>query len=412
MKPFVRLIVTATVLVLASCSAPPASKLKSKPTGHPLGAAYDLTRPDDESRKDFYAFYDGTGIARFMDGKNWVGLFDYNKRTALFGDTRTSTFVRGEIDPVHFPAVIDDTDATAKKAKSLGTGVVRQFPCHKWKLMMDDLACEVWTDDFDRFPVYYTTNSGTETLTWTVKNCWVDPSVLKVKGYFTLEDFIELERATDAAPDTVHWFRQFDKDNCAERVYLTSGQDATLARVSTVPSVQALDIGGHCKITNHGMSVLGNMHNLKVLRVDEAAITDAGLVKLNTLHNLKSLQLHGSKLHDSMLAKLKGLNKLERLSLAETAVTGHSFKEFCNLPALQSLDLAKTKITDASLAALSKCAALKELRLDGNYITVQGLKHLQAIKSLKVVSAMDTGLADEDLDGFTAHFKVRLRYAE
>lgn len=399
-------------LVFGACSPVAAPKLKSKPTGHPLGAAYDVTRADNKGTRDLYAFYDGTGLARFMDGGNWVGLFDYNKRTALFGDTRTMTYVRGDIDPVKFPAVVDDNDPMVKNGKSLGTGVVRQFPCHKWKFILDGLACEVWTDDFDRFPVYYSTNSGAETVNWTVRNCWVDPSVLKVPGYFTLEDFVELKRVPEPDRDTVKWLQQFDRNNSVERIYLTSGQDDTLAKVASIPGVQALDLNAHVRVTNSGLSVLSEMHDLKVLRIDGSQITEAGLTKLVSLPALKSLQLHSPRLQDSVLLKLKGLSKLERLSLCETSVTGHGFKELCKLPSLQVLDLAKTKITDAHLANLSKCAALKDLRLDGNVITLQGLKNLLPIKSLKTVSALETGLTDEQISNFKSQFKVRLRYTD
>lgn len=406
-------VATATVLGITCCESPTQPPLKSKPTGHPLGAAYDLTRPTNESKKeDFYAFYDGTGLARFMDGKNWVGLFDYNKRVALIGDNRTQTYVKSVIDPVKFPAVADDNDPAVKKGRSLGTGLVRQFPCHKWKILVDDLACEVWTDDFDRFPVYYTTNSGNDTVTWTVKNCWVDPSVLRVPGYFTLEDFIELTAVHEVSPETLDWLRQFDKNNSAERVYLTNGQDAALTKIASLPGVQALDVDARARITNAGLAALHSMHALKVLRIDDPGITDSGLTKLALVPEIKSLQLHSPRLHDSMFTKFKGLHKLQKLSLSDTAVTGSGFKELCKLPSLQVLDLAKTKVTDAHLANLAKCPALKELRLDGNYVTMQGLKHLAAIKTLKSVSVIDCGITDKDLAGFSSHFKVRVRYTD
>lgn len=401
------------MVLVAGCTSS-SSQLKSEPTGHPLGAAYELSRAD-QPVSDFYAFYDGKGIARFVDGKNWVGLFDYNKRTALLGDQRTLTFVKGDIDPIKFPVIIDESEAHAKHAESLGTGVVRNFPCHKWKLLQNGLSCEVWTDDFDRFPVFYTTNSGNDTVTWTVKNCWVEPAVLSVPGFFTLDNFFELEPA-EALPAVLKRLKTFSPDNSAERVYLrgAAANDAALEEVSKVASVQALDIDRSARVTNHGLSALSRMHNLRVLRIDEAAITDAGLSKIAMMPSVISLQLTSPMVRDSALSGFKHLDHLQHLSLAETGVTGRGLKELVRFPSLHTLDLAKTRVTDASLSNLAKCPALKELRLDGTHISVKGLKQLGAIKSLKCVSVIGTDppISEEELASLKSRFKVRLRYTD
>lgn len=407
-------LVGISAAVVAGCSSS-SSQLKSQPTGHPLGAAYEISRAD-QPVSDFYAFYDGTGVARFVDGKNWVGLFDYNKRTALLGDQRTLTYVKAEIDPVKFPVIIDESEAATKHAQSIGTGVVRNFPCHKWKVLADGLSCEIWTDDFDRFPVFYTTNSGNDTVTWTVKNCWVEPAVLSVPGFFTLENFFELEPADDVQPAALKRLKSLAPDNSAERVYLkgATATDAALDEVSKVPSVQALDIDRSAKITNRGLAALSKMSNLKVLRIDEPAVTDVGLTKVAMMPSLISLQLTSPVVRDSALVGLRHLDHLQHLSLAETAVTGRGLKELVRFPALHTLDLAKTRVTDASLANLAKCTALKELRLDGTHVSLAGLKHLRAIKSLKSVSVIGTEppITEEELAGFKSHFFVRLRYTD
>lgn len=416
-------LLTVSVALIAGCTSS-SSQLKSQPTGHPLGAAYELTKSNfmeggagtsGTTTSDFYAFYNGTGIARFVDGKNWVGLFDYSKRNALIGDLRTLTYVPSGIDPVKFPVIADESEAASFKAQSLGTGVVRNFPCHKWKVVVDGLACEIWTDDFDRFPVYYTTNSGNDTITWTVKNCWVEPAVLSVPGFFTLDNFVALQPGT-CEPHILKRLKGLDANNCPERAYLkgAAATDAVLDEISSNSSLQALDLDRSARISNKGLASLSKMHNLKVLRIDEPAITDAGIARISMVPSLVSLQLYAPPLHDSALTGLKKLDNLHHLSLAETSVNGKALKELSRFPKLRSLDLAKTHVNDASLASLSKCQSLTELRLDGTRIGINGLKNLATVKSLKTVSIIgsETPISDEELAAQKFHFKVRLRYTD
>ncbi len=74
-------------------------------------------------------------------------------------------------------------------------------------------------------------------------------------------------------------------------------------------------------VSDAQLKVVGQMPNLKLLRLEGNPVTDAGIANLGGLKSLRYLNLYGTKVGDASLAVLRRLPNLERVHAWQTGVT-------------------------------------------------------------------------------------------
>ncbi|MHC4087139.1 MAG: leucine-rich repeat domain-containing protein [Planctomycetota bacterium] len=133
----------------------------------------------------------------------------------------------------------------------------------------------------------------------------------------------------------------------------------------SLSSLRALAFSQEHSVGSAGLAVLKDLPALEYLDCDTAAI-DAGLEHLGNLRNLRWLRLRMGRIRGPGLAHLANLPRLERLSLwGTTGLTDQHIRYLKGLTRLKSLTLwgNDVPLTDASLASISKLASLEELHL-------------------------------------------------
>jgi hypothetical protein len=230
--------------------------------------------------------------------------------------------------------------------------------------------------------------------------------------------------------------------------------DASLAPLVNVPELQHLDLRG-TSITNKGMEHLAGITNLSELDVSETKVTPEGLASLKGLkrlvrvynfkwgnerlpavekfkqiRNQRFQKLKGSAQRaealralkiiigrmpaaedgtypvirysqswasDADLIYLKAIPEVEDLDLFECgAVTSEGLKHLEPLKSLRILRLSETSVID--LAPLSRLTALEELDLSSlEKLDARSFRHLQSLKNLRRLTIRFCNLADEVL---------------
>lgn len=171
--------------------------------------------------------------------------------------------------------------------------------------------------------------------------------------------------------------------------------DSFLARMSRLPELEVLDVGG-CE-----------------------NFTDSGIRWLTRCPKLKELDLSGSKIGDTGLEHLAGVKTLETLQLGGCEqCTGAGFAHLGKLPGLKVLHARRCAgADDTGLAGLAKSPSLRVLSLGGSqgmYVswqgqsrewregdqaacTTRGLKELAGIATLEELDLEDIDIVDDDV---------------
>jgi len=103
-------------------------------------------------------------------------------------------------------------------------------------------------------------------------------------------------------------------------------------------------------VTDKGMSILGNLTKLEVLRLYFCSnVSDLGLEYLSTLTDLKELTLNGCGITDKGLSTLSAFTKLQTLGLAATHITDNGVEMLIqllpSLPALTKIIISNSQIS-------------------------------------------------------------------
>jgi Leucine-rich repeat (LRR) protein len=283
----------------------------------------------------------------------------------------------------------------------------------------------------------------------------VDDEGLKHVGRLTGLRVLDLDhtRITDAGAAHLAGLTRLQQVNlCAFRVEREGFGigDAGLAVFAKLPELEFLGLR-RTRITDAGMKALRGHRSLKWLGVEGTRVTDAGLITLRTLPaleflslgvyregalitdrglryvvgeltNLKRLRLSGTKITNNGLVHLRKLTGLEELSLDETKVTHEGLKHLAPLTSLQKLRFyvngklgdeaaihlsalkslreltANLESTDRGLEAVATLPHLESLTVDGDHgVTAAGLAHLWQMKSLKDLDLRSCPLTDDHL---------------
>lgn len=101
--------------------------------------------------------------------------------------------------------------------------------------------------------------------------------------------------------------------------------DATLKLLKTFPDLESLETND--RMTEYGLTHLGDLKKLKVLDLTRSSIDDDGLSRLAGFTHLKVLILAKGTITDKGLARLSNLKELQELDLSYTLVTAEGIKK-------------------------------------------------------------------------------------
>jgi len=182
-------------------------------------------------------------------------------------------------------------------------------------------------------------------------------------------------------------------------LYQTGITDEQMKYLKPLRALRALELSNEFSISNTGMAALKDLPALEYLSLDPG-VTDAGLKHVGQLPNLRWLKIGTGKIRGPGLAELANLPRLERLCLcssfqSQTQISDRHIKYLEGLTQLKSLTLWGSicnSLTDASLASIGKLKNLEELHLirTGPRFTSAGLAHLRQLKYLRKI---DLGFA-------------------
>lgn len=172
----------------------------------------------------------------------------------------------------------------------------------------------------------------------------------------------------------------------------TGVTDAQMHRLKPLQSLRALEFCQESSIKNAGLAVLKDLPALEYLDLDTAT-TDVGFKHLGQLQNLRWLRLRTGRTWGPGLAELAKLPRLERLCLwGTTGISDRQVSYLEGLTRLKSLTLWGTSypLTDATLASIGKLTSLEELYFIciATKFTDAGLAHLKNLRRLRRVEGL------------------------
>ncbi len=108
------------------------------------------------------------------------------------------------------------------------------------------------------------------------------------------------------------------------------------------------------EVTDATVAGLKPVQSLIALNLATTRISDAGLASLKGLPHLQKLNLSQTEISDAGLAHLSGLTNLTYLNVYATAVSDAGLEHLKNLQHLRKLYVWQTKVTDAGIAKLKE----------------------------------------------------------
>jgi Leucine-rich repeat (LRR) protein len=173
-------------------------------------------------------------------------------------------------------------------------------------------------------------------------------------------------------------------------LHRTGVTDSQMDYLKPLQSLRGLELSGETSLRNPGLAVLRELPTLEYLDLDTAT-TDVGLKHLGELQNLRWLRLRMGRIWGRGLAELARMPRLERLALWGTTGLGDRHVSYIEgLTRLKSLTLwgSNYTLTDATLASISKLTSLEELyfiRINTQFSDA-GMGHLENLRNLRKIS--------------------------
>lgn len=132
-----------------------------------------------------------------------------------------------------------------------------------------------------------------------------------------------------------------------------------------------------CQIEPDALQTLEDLSNLLKLDLHNTDLTDTDLAYVSHLKNLTNLSIQkNSKLTDEGLQVLNQLHELKSVNLAKLKISDKGIKFIENNPRLIWLNLEYTQISDESLPLLKSLQTIQELYLKKTKITEKGFQDL------------------------------------
>jgi hypothetical protein len=153
--------------------------------------------------------------------------------------------------------------------------------------------------------------------------------------------------------------------------------DDDLAHIGDLPLLKVLIARNAGGVTDAGLLHISALTDLRLLELPYARITDDGLAALGNLANLESLSLHGTPLTGSGLEHLSKLSRLRRLNIGRTLAGDLTIAGLRHLKSLEHLTFSNTGITDAALPGLQSLGKLSYLDVSATDVTFEALERLR-----------------------------------
>ncbi len=172
----------------------------------------------------------------------------------------------------------------------------------------------------------------------------------------------------------------------------TGVTNAQIKHLRSLRSLRALTFSQEWSLGNAGHATLQDLPSLEYLDCD-TGVTDVGLKYLGEIQNLRWLRLRMGRIWGPGLAELANAPRLERLCLwGEKGLSDRHLSYLEGLTHLKSLTLwgTNTPLTDATLASIGKLTSLEELyfiRIATKF-TDAGLAHLKNLRNLRKVEGL------------------------
>jgi Leucine-rich repeat (LRR) protein len=166
--------------------------------------------------------------------------------------------------------------------------------------------------------------------------------------------------------------------------------DAGITHLTQLKSLTMLDIK-HARITDEGLANLAKIQTLENLTLPDAGITDAGIEHIAQLHNLRYLWSSSSPLTNKSLHYISALENLEELNIGGKSFSDDGMKDIAKLKKLRQLTIfTADQLTNDGLGELAVLESLTNFSLGSKTnVSVSGLKSLNSLKKLKVLTLRD-----------------------
>jgi Leucine-rich repeat (LRR) protein len=183
--------------------------------------------------------------------------------------------------------------------------------------------------------------------------------------------------------------------------------DAQAAHLKLARNARSLWLKS-ARMSDDGLSRLSELTGLRQLHIESLPISEAGLTHVGKLSQLERLTLKSTSISDTGLSRLAGLSNLKELWLESVAISDAGLAQLPPLAKLEELKLTDfPRVSDAGLASLPDMPNLKYLycegvpmtslsvlHLDHTAVTDAGLRELEALTKLILVSLHGTQVSD------------------
>ena len=182
--------------------------------------------------------------------------------------------------------------------------------------------------------------------------------------------------------------------------------DARAAKIAGLTALENLDLPQfNVGLTDRGMKSIGSIATLKELRVNHQEVTPAGLAELGALSRLESLHTatmttgpdesgryvrpRGGADWSAGAAPLAKLARLKVLDLGLPRFRGEGLRHLGAIKTLKMLGVDRLEATDDDLRHLAGLADLQSLSISDTTIDGTGLRHLARIPGLNTVILLE-----------------------
>ena len=200
---------------------------------------------------------------------------------------------------------------------------------------------------------------------------------------------------------------------CLRMVVLaeTGVTNVGLAHLLRNRDLVAIDLELCDGITDDACELLGQMKQLRSLGLKKSGferhgISDAGLEKLQGLTELEVLNLYGNKVKDPGLAHLRLFGKLRELDLSLLDISDAGLESLKSMTSLQRLELlysegfAGPRLTNNVATSLEPLTNLTSLNLTGSKLDDSGLQQLHSLTKLRSLQLVRTQATADGIQSF------------
>jgi hypothetical protein len=206
--------------------------------------------------------------------------------------------------------------------------------------------------------------------------------------YEDLAEFSELERLNfGRCHHTARMLASLKYTPRLKELKLWPTDDGWGNALAQLTSLESLELGA---LPPSEAAFLGEMHQLRRLKIDGAHVKPETLAHIARLSRLQVLDLSTQYSPGSVptvrladhLALLASMTSLEELDLKGNSFEEGSLKELTRLPWLRRLRLSGPSVSDLDAPALAQLTNLEELAITGTDMTDDGLKWIARLEKL------------------------------